>query len=111
VTRHALPLVGRATADFPTLLRATGSPDFGPRTPFSLCFQAQEFDVHKSEAICQARASAQKMPQNPGKTLIFEKSAERCTVYMPLIRQFFKNRHFSAVLHRFLRVCMCSACS
>jgi len=56
--------------------RAICSPEV-PRTPFSHSFQAQEFEVHKFEAACQALASAQQTPQNPDKTAISEKSADR----------------------------------
>jgi len=37
-------------------------PNSGPRTPFCRCFRASIFEVHKSEAVCRARASTQKTP-------------------------------------------------
>jgi len=58
------------------LLRATRSSS--SQTPFSLCFWVPIFFKSlKIGVVCRALASAQKTSQNPAKTPIFKKSADR----------------------------------
>jgi len=56
---------------------------------------------NKFEAVCRARASAQKTPQTPGKTLIFEESADHAMIRRtPETSVFFRGfAAFSAHLH------------
>jgi len=42
-------------------------------------FLGQACELHQLEAVCLAFACAQKTPQTPGKTLIFEKPAFKST--------------------------------
>jgi len=92
---------GRAVA----LLRATRSSETHSSvtvTSLYISFWAPGFGTPNFFAVCSARASAQKTPQNTGKTLFSEKSADQGT----LIRRFFKKslccRGFVVVPARFL---------
>jgi len=60
-----------------------------PWTPFFFCFRVQIVEALDICAVCRAPASAPKTPYKPGKTPIYEKSANQCIFATHFVQRIF----------------------